>query len=337
MARAQIFSLGVAVLVSLLLTSSAGGVGTCREAGCGEGQSAPPRPKCDEAAIAAAQQEFDRRMEEYKEKTHEADAKWDKSDALYKQASKLFEEEMGLSELSTTGVELTLHGVLDKVIEHHGGHALAEEFGSFATSASLALFCYKMAAMMREMLALGKEADEAAKEAEEASDEGYEALKAARAAHERLEQLKKSCQASGGSGSGSPGKPKREPDQWKSDAQKEAEAAQQIRSGWKRVYGGYEDMNGDFHSSQEAFEEARQIVQGTTGGTSSRPALISPVSFGRTFVADDGKLSPDARRKFVSKLTRALDRFAQGGKKFLKIGEQLDKIHQAQARLVLAH
>lgn len=332
-AKLILFPLAVVAIGSLLLTSSASGVGTCREAGCGSGQSAPQKPKCDEAAIAAAQQEFDRHMGEYKEKSHEADASWEKSFALYGKANKLFEEEMGLSELSTTGVELTMHYVLDKVIEHHGGHALAEEFGSFATSASLALFCYKMAAMMREMLALGKEGDEAAKDAEQASDEGYEALKAARAAHERLEQLKKSCQASGGS----PGKPKREPDQWKSDAQKEAEAAQQIRSGWKRVYGGYEDMNGDFHSSQEAFEEAQQIVQGTTGGTSSRPALIRPVSFGRTFVADDGKLPPDARRKFVSKLTRALDRFAQGGKKFLKIGEQLDKIHQAQARLVLAH
>lgn len=335
MARVPVFSVGVAVLVSLVLTSSAGGVGTCREAGCGGGQSAPPKPKCDEAAIAAAQQEFNSRMEEYRTKSHAADKGWDKSDELYGKASKLFEEEMGLSELSTTGTELTLHHILDEIIEHHGGRALAEEFGSFATSASLALFCYKMAAMMREMLALGKEGDEAAREAEEASDEAYHALKAARAAHERLDQLKKQCQGSGGSGSGSPGKQKREPDQWKSDAQKEAEAAQQILSGWKRVAGGYEDMNGDFHDADEAFQEALQIVQSASGGSGSRRSHIHPVSFARLFLAADGKLPPDIRHKFVGKLSRALDRFAQGAKRFIRIGEQLDKIQQTRGRLVL--
>jgi methyl-accepting chemotaxis protein len=333
MARQVSVSLGAVAIVSLLLASSAGGVGTCREAGCGGGRSAPPKPKCDEAALARAQQEFDSRMEEYKAKSQEADANWDKSYALYEKASKLFEEEMGLSELSTTGTELTLHHILDEVIEHHGGHALAEEFGSFATSVSLALFCYKMGAMMREMQALGKESDEAAREAEKVSDEGYEALKAARAAHERLEQLKKQCQGSSGSGSGSPGNRNREQDQWRSAAQKEAEAARQILSGWKRVAGGYEDMNGDFHDADEAFQEALQIVQAATGGTSSRLSLVRPVSFGSPLVAANEKLPSDVRRKFASKLTRALDRFAAGGKRFLKIRPQLDAIQQAQGRL----
>ena len=336
MARSVTFSLVVVAIVSLLLTSSASGVGTCREAGCGSGRSTPPKPKCDEAALAQAKQEFDSRMAEYKAKRIEADADWKKGFDLYKEASDKFEQEMGLSELSTTGVELTLHQVLDNIIAHHGGHALAEEFGSFATPVSLALFCYKTGALIREMQALGKEADKAAGEAEKASDEGYQALKAARAAHERLEELKKKCQESGGSDSGSPGDRKREQDQWKSAAQKEAEAAQQILSGWKRVAGGYEDMNGDFHDADEAFQEALQIAQAASGGSSSRPSLIHPVSFPRSFLAADDKLPPDTRHKFVSKLSRALDRFAQGAKRFIKIGEQLDKIQQAQARLVLA-
>lgn len=333
--RSIFFPLGVVAIASLLLTSSASGVGTCREAGCGSSQSAPPKPKCDEAALAQAQQEFDTRMADYKSKRLEANEDWKKSFDLYKEASDKFEQEMGLSELSTTGVELSLHRVLDKIIEHHGGEGLAEEFGSFATSVSLALLCYKMGALIREMLALGKEADEAAGEAEQAADESYQALKAARAAHERLEELKKKCQGSGGSGSGSSGNRKKDQDQWKSDAQKEAEAAQKILSGWKRVAGGYEDMNSNFHDADEAFQEALQTVQGANGGSSSRLSFVHPVAFAKPFMIADDKLPPDTRRKFVSKLRRALDRFAQGAKRFLKIGEQLDKIKQAQARLVL--
>ena len=327
-------SLIVPVLLCVM-NSTASGVGTCREAGCGDGSSKPPPPKCDEAALAQAQQEFDRRMQEYKEKRTEADADWNTSSALYQEASNKFEEQMGLSELSTNGVELTLHKILDEIIEHHGGKALAEEFGSFGSAVSLGLLCYKMGALIREMERIGKEADAAAAEAEAASDQAYQALKAARAAHDRLEALKKQCQAASGPGGGSAKGRSGDQDPWKSQAQKEAEAAQQILSGWKRVEGGYEDMNGDFHDTDTALQEALQIVQGSGSSSGPRPPIFL-VAQG-TGSGGDASLSPDVRRKFVSKLARAFTRFEKGAKRFLTIGEQLDKIHQAQARLVLSH
>jgi hypothetical protein len=328
-------SLIVPVLLCLM-SGTASGIGTCREAGCGDGSSKPPPPKCDEAALAQAQQEFNRLMQEYKEKRTEADADWNTSSALYQEASTKFEEEMGLSELSTNGVELSLHEILDEIITHHGGKELAEEFGSFGSTVSLGLLCYKMGALIRDMERIGKEADAAAAEAEEASDQAYQALKSARAAHDRLEALKKQCQAASGAGGGSARGRSGDQDPWKSNAQKEAEAAQQILSGWKRVAGGYEDMNGDFHDTDTALQEALQIVQGGGSSSGPRPRMFF-VSQAIGSTGGDASLSAEVRRKFISKLARVFTRFEKGAKRFLTIGEQLDKIHQAQARLVLRH
>ena len=317
-----------------LMSNAASGVGTCREAGCGDASSKPPRPKCDDAALAQAQQEFDRRMEEYKDKRTEADADWNNSSALYQEASSKFEEEMGLSELSTTGAELTLHKLLDAIIEHHGGEGLAKEFGSFGSAVSLGLLCYKMGALIRDMERIGQEADEAAADAERASDQAYEALKAARAAHDRLEALRKQCQTASGSGSGSAHGGRGDQDSWKTTAQKEAEAAQQILSGWKRVEGGYEDMNGDFHDTDTALQEALQMVQGGSSSVRPHPWMVL-VAQRNGVTQGDPSLPPDVRRKVISKLARAFTHFEKGGKRFLAIGEQLRKIQQARASMRL--
>ena len=59
------------------------------------------------------------------------------------------------------------------------------------------------------------------------------------------------------------------------------------------------------------------------------------VSQGTGATGSDASLSPDVRRKFVSKLARAFTRFEKGGKRFLAIGEQLRKIQQARTAMLL--
>lgn len=140
--------------------------------------------------------------------------------------------------------------------------------GAYASAvkvAGVAEMVLRLGIMTEKALIKIEEADKILAGAEKIADAAYESLQKARMAKEKMDQLEKDCQAES-SGKGKPGASEGE-DQWKSSAEREADEAREILKSWKKVEGGYEDMDGNFHDADLAFDEALEMVQALQGAS----------------------------------------------------------------------
>jgi hypothetical protein len=117
-----------------------------------------------------------------------------------------------------------------------------------------------------------KEAEKLAEAAYNQWLRGYEALMEARHLEDRIRKLEAECKAKGARGGSSPSE---EADS-RSSGEQEAEEAQKMLDSWKKVDGGFEDSEGNFHDADMAFEEALTIVQSQQSSRlQGRPFLAS--------------------------------------------------------------
>jgi hypothetical protein len=86
---------------------------------------------------------------------------------------------------------------------------------------------------------------------------GYEALTEARHLEDQIRKLEAECKNNNGEG----GRSSQEDPDSQTSGEHDAEAAQKMLDGWKKVDGGFEDAEGNFYSADLAFEEALTIVQ----------------------------------------------------------------------------
>lgn len=86
---------------------------------------------------------------------------------------------------------------------------------------------------------------------------GYEALMEARHLEDQIRKLEAECKKDKGAGGASP----QEETDAQTSGERDAAAAQNMLDGWKKVDGGFEDSEGNFHDADLAFEEALTIVQ----------------------------------------------------------------------------
>lgn len=85
----------------------------------------------------------------------------------------------------------------------------------------------------------------------------YEALTEARHLEDQIRKLEAQCKAKPGGG----GSSSREESDAQTSGERDAEAAQRMLDGWKKVEGGFEDSEGNFYDADLAFEQALAIVQ----------------------------------------------------------------------------
>jgi hypothetical protein len=316
----------IAVWIALAGPSVVLAAGVCREANCGE--RAASKDRCDRAALDEATSEFVRERDAYVQAKNEASGEWTEAMKIYTEADDDFREAFNLPEASTTGVELTLHLILEKAVHHAGGEALAEEFAAVASTSSIALMLYKGikidSQMMGHLSALNAHGDAALN----TMDEAYAHLQQARKAHDRMDKLAASCETKSAA-SRKPAQQNGAKDQWKPSGQREADAARQILSSWKKVYGGYEDAKHQFHDADEAFQEALATVQ--SGGQSQ-------LGTGFVRVADTGSpsLSDKKRAKVIKQIARGFTKAALAARAYVRIGTELKKIGAAQERMKLS-
>ncbi|MBI3621638.1 MAG: hypothetical protein HY208_05555 [Nitrospirae bacterium] len=115
----------------------------------------------------------------------------------------------------------------------------------------------------------------------------YESLMNARHAEDRVKKLEAACKTASGDkcvglgcetqpvpggciGLGCDKATGQQDDDFKSSGERDADQAQKMMDGWKKVDGGFEDAEGNFHDTDSAFNEALEIVQG--GQSSWSPA-----------------------------------------------------------------
>ncbi len=108
----------------------------------------------------------------------------------------------------------------------------------------------------------------------------YESLMNARHAEDRVKKLEAACKEAGPAdkclglgcetqpvpggciGLGCDKAAGQKDDDFKPSGEREAEEAQKMMDGWKKVDGGFEDAEGNYHDADTAFNEALAIVQG---------------------------------------------------------------------------
>ena len=301
------------------------GCGVCRDPkGCGG-----PEQKCDQAALDKAKADFERWYGVYKEQSEMADKLWDEAWKASDEANELFEEKLGpRGMIKDIDNDVTIHVLAEQVAKEISGEHLAEAVGESLAVVSIIKFLGDLGILDAKMLTLLKEMDGYASQASKSADAAYQSLQKARAAHERMEELAKQCKGSGSKSD----KGSKDDDAWKSSAQKEAEAAQKILDSWKKVQGGYEDANGDFHDADLARQEALDIVQSQEQSNDlSRLAVVLRVSSSssRLVAASAGdKLSPNKLQKFTKVMGRGFARLAVGAQKADNMKVELKKIGQ---------
>lgn len=316
----------VAIWIALAGPSAVLAAGVCREANCGE--KPPSKDRCDQAALDEARSEFARERDAYIRAKNEASGEWTEAMKIYAEADDDFREAFSLPEASTAGVELTLHLLLEKAVHHAGGEALAEKFAGTASGSSIAFMLYKGikidSQMMGHLSALNEHGDAALK----TMDEAYAHLQRARKAHDRMDKLAAGCETKSAA-SGKPAQQNGRKDEWKPSGQREADAARQILSSWKKVYGGYEDAKHQFHDADEAFQEALATVQ--SGGQSELGT-----GFVRVADAASPSLSDKKRAKAVKQIARGFTKAALAARAYVRIGTELKKIGAARERMKLS-
>lgn len=301
------------------------GCGVCRDPkGCGGSEQ-----KCDQAALDKAKADFERWYGAYKDQSEMADKMWEEAWKASDEANELFEEKLGFGGMvKDFGADATIHVIAEKVAKKISGEHMAEAVGESLAVVSIIKFLGDLGILDAKMLTLLKDMDGYASQASKAADAAYQSLQKARAAHERMEELAKQCKGSGSKSD----KGSKDDDAWKSSAQKEAEAAQKLLDSWKKVQGGYEDANGDFHDADLARQEAQDIVQSQEQSSDlSRLAVLLRVSSSSTRLtaASAGdKLSPNKLQKFTKVMGRGFARLATGAQKADSMKAELKKIGQ---------
>jgi hypothetical protein len=160
----------------------------------------------------------------------------------------------------------------------------------------------------------------------------YESLMNARHAEDRVKKLEAACKTASGEkcvGLGCetqpvPGnciglgcdKTGQEDDDFKSSGERDAENAQKIMNAWKKVEGGFEDADGNFHDTTSAFNEALEIVQ---GGQSVWPQALPAFVAGPDYQQEWNRYRQPMIRAFQH-LVKALEAYGQAEAAFTQIG-----------------
>jgi hypothetical protein len=338
-----------------LLAASAGagaeerratGGGVCRDRTCpctkdqlqrGWHQTSQGCSACNPEALQKAKEDFERWYGIYKDLNKNYAALEDGAAKAYDEASKLFEEQFSLGEgVKEIGKELGFREI-EKLVEEKGSEEAAKLVGTGLATVSIAKMVTDMLNTEARMLTKGKEAQRYALEAKKTGEAVINSLKQAIDARRRADAMEKACKANDASGNANQDSQKKgsKADSWKSSAQKEAEAAQKLLQSWKRVYGGYEDMNGDFHQSELAAEEALEVVRSRKQASLDAGYMFVSLALSdRAALAEaqggSDKLSPAELQKFVRHMGRALRYVERAAKAFTRIGEDLDRISKLQ-------
>ena len=150
---------------------------------------------------------------------------------------------------------------------------------------------------------------------------GYETLMEARHLEDRIRKLEAECKAKGGGGGAS----QQEETESQSSGEREAEEAEKMLDGWKKVEDGFEDSEGNFHSADLAFEEALTIVQSQQSQQfDARPWFVT---FGFPprpwLVTDMTEAEMDAEwNKFREPLRRAFELVIKGMESYHRAEQQ---------------
>jgi hypothetical protein len=263
--------------------------GTCREPSCLEpprdGQKDKNKPKdepCDDKKLKELKAKRDAKIKAYKEIVAAAeDTKQREAEAI-KEAQDIFgkyTKDLATKGATTVGKELfpvpsevyekfkkykkmtTEPSSTEEMLELAKFYVeeLAKEAGyKTATERAKWVNAAMSGALMDAMvLSKLKEAETLAEAAYNQWLLAYENLTDARHLEEQIRKLEAQCKAKGGKGGSSPSE---EADS-RSSGEREAEQAQKLLDGWKKVEGGFEDSEGNFHDADMAFEEAMSIVQ----------------------------------------------------------------------------
>jgi hypothetical protein len=349
----QFLALALAALSLLAAPSGAGaeerratGGGVCRDRTCrctkdqlqrGWHQTAQGCSACNPEALQKAKEDFERWYGIYKDLNKNYQSLQEGAAEAYNEASKLFEERFSLGEgVTEIGKEVTFHQI-EKIVEEEGSERAAKLVGTGLATLSIAQMVTDMLDTEARMVTKGAEGMRYAAGAKKTGEAVINSLKKAIEARRREDAMEKACKpnsASGNANQDSQGKGSKD-DSWKSSGQKEAEAAQKLLQSWKRVYGGYEDMNGDFHQSELAAEEALEVVRSRKHASLDGGYMFVSLTLSdRTDLAEaqggSDKLSPAELQKFVRHMGRALRYVEKAAKAFTRIGEDLDRISKLQ-------
>lgn len=155
---------------------------------------------------------------------------------------------------------------------------------------------------------------------------GYEALMEARHLEDQIRKLEAQCKAKSGRGGASP----QEETDSQTSGERDAEAAQNMLDGWKKVEDGFEDSEGNFHSADLAFEEALTIVQSqqsqqfdarpwfVTFGLPPRPWLVTDMTE-TEMDAEWNKFREPLRRAFEL-VIKGMERYHRAEQQFYMLG-----------------
>lgn len=251
--------------------------GTCREDNCRE----EPKP-CDEAKLKELRAKRDQKVKTYREIVAAAEETRQREAEALAEAQKVFNDyAKGIAEKGVIKVGKEVFKVPDEVVAAYkeakisnSDKAASEKFLKLTKMYLEELFKhagYKTAvnrakwidaavsgALMDAMvLTKLKEAEFHAEQAYKQWLLAYEALMEARHLEDQIRKLEAECkQPAGRGGASRPEEPEAQ-----TSGERDAEAAQKMLDGWKKVDGGFEDSEGNFHDADLAFEEALTIVQ----------------------------------------------------------------------------
>jgi hypothetical protein len=278
--------------------------GTCREPSCMEsrkdGDKDKDKPKdkpCDDKLLKELKAKRDAKIKAYKEIVAAAEETRQREAEAIAEAQKIFADyAQSIVEKGVVKVGKEVYKVPDEVVAAYKEakinlsdkpasekflklsklylETLAKDAGykgavERAKWIETALSGALMDAMVLSKL---KEAETLAEAAYNQWLRGYEALMEARHLEERIRKLEEQCKAKGGKGGSSP----LEEADSRSSGEREAEEAQKMLESWKKVDGGFEDSEGNFHDADMAFEEALTIVQSQQSSQlQARPFLAS--------------------------------------------------------------
>jgi len=251
--------------------------GTCREANCLE-----EKKPCDEKKLKELRAKRDLKVKTYEEIVAAADDTRQREAEALAEAQKIFGDyAKGIAGKGVVKVGKEVFKVPDEVVAAYkeakitnSDKAASEKFLKLTKMYLEELFKhagYKTAvtrakwidtamsgALMDAMvLTKLKEAEFHAEQAFNQWLRGYEALMEARHLEDQIRKLEAECKKNKGGGGASP----QEETDSQTSGERDAEAAQNMLDGWKKVEGGFEDSEGNFHDADLAFEEALTIVQ----------------------------------------------------------------------------
>lgn len=324
------------------------GIGVCREATCpctreqlDRGMVDTPQgcSKCNQAALEQAKADFKKWYGIYKEQQEISGRLFAEVDAALEEGRKVLHEYWGGELISKLPAQMKMAYELSKGNREGQLKAMAVAIkemikllksGAYAGAtkvAGLGEMVFKLGLMVEKALIKIEEADKVLAGAQKTADDAYESLQKARTAKERMDQLEKDCQASANAPST---KTKDDEDRWESTAEQEAREAQEILQSWTKVEGGYEDMDGNFHDANLAFQEALAIVQRRQDASAHPWSPIVRVTRTpcppMTIQQEGSQLTAEQMAKFNAALVRGLDHLASALETYEQVLAELDEI-----------